>query len=154
MLTTQLEGIAQAMAEAAPLMEEHYQELSGHRAHGFPVAPLVGQYLAREARGELLCVTLRDAGKLVGYYVGVVAPGMHYGTCLTLATDLFWVAKSHRGHFGGPKLFKAVLAEAKRRGVKVMFAAHKLAVPEAGRLFTILGFQPVETNYALWLEDA
>lgn len=153
MLTTQLEDIIQAMAEAAPLLEEHYEALSGHRAHGFPVVPLVEQYAARDARGEIICMTLRDAGKLVGYYVGAVAPGMHYATCLTLITDLFWVAKSHRGRFGGPKLFRAVIAEAKRRGVKVMFAAHKNAVPEAGRLLKILGFAPVETNYALWLED-
>lgn len=153
MLTVQLESCISASAECVELLQEHYEALSLHQHHGLELAPQWEAYAAREARGEILCATLREAGKLVGYFVGVVAPGMHYKQCLTLITDMFYVAKSHRGRRGGLKLFKFVEAEARRRGCRAFFTSHKLHEPEASRLFGVCGFEPVETHYCKWLED-
>lgn len=152
MLTTAIESCLQGIAEREELHQVHYLALSQHQHHGFLLDPQYEVYAAREQRGELLYVTLRDAGKLVGYYVGFIGPGLHYKTCLTLITDIFFIHQDYRGRHGGVKLFKAVKVEARRRGAKAIFASHKIAEPEPGRLFALFGFEPVETNYCCWLE--
>lgn len=152
MLTAQVEPLHPSKAERDPLLDKHYAALSNHKRHGFPLTPQYEVYLAREARGELLYVTLRDSGALVGYFIGFIAPGLHYATCLTLTMDIFWVAEDHRGRFGGVKLFRQVLAEAKRRGVDLMFVGHKTHMPEAKRLFEHFGFAETERSYALWFD--
>jgi GNAT superfamily N-acetyltransferase len=107
-------------------------------------------YAAREAAGELMVITLRDKGRLVGYFVGIVAPGLHYSTCLTLTMDIFWTHPDIRGGFAGVKLFRAVEKEAKRRGVQRMFYGSKLH-KDCGSLFRYLGLEPIETYYSKWI---
>ena len=110
----------------------------------------VGSSAAREAAGELMVITLRDKGRLVGYFVGIVAPGLHYSTCLTLTMDIFWTHPDIRGGFAGVKLFRAVEKEAKRRGVQRMFYGSKLH-KDCGSLFRYLGLEPIETYYSKWI---
>src|SRR5437870_914932 len=80
----------------------------------------------RDANGEVCYVALRDAGQLVGYFVGFVAPGLHYSTCLTCTLDIFWVHPEYRKGRSGIILFKAVESELKRRGVKRWFVGSKV----------------------------
>jgi GNAT superfamily N-acetyltransferase len=61
----------------------------------------------------MMLVTLREDGEIVGYFIGFVAPGLHYKTCLTLTMDIFYVLPEHRGSGGGVILFKAVEKEAR-----------------------------------------
>ena len=96
--------------------------------------------------------TNREAGKLVGYFVGFVAPGLHYETCLTLTMDIFYVHPDHRRGIGGLKLFRAVEKEAKRRGVQRMLVGSKCHA-DASTLFERLGYTEVERYYSMWLGD-
>jgi hypothetical protein len=154
MITAQIENCMAGITEREALIAEHYKVLSLHQQHGFPLAPQYHVYAQREANGELLYATLRDNGVLIGYFVGTVAPGLHYSTCLTLVMDIFFVSTEHRGKFGGVKLFKCVMAEAKRRGVAAAFVGHKTHEPEAKRLFALFGFGEVETMYCKWLDGS
>ncbi len=133
------------------MLDLHYEELALHKS-SVPLAPQYDLYLARDARGEVLCVTLREEGKLVGYFVGFVAPGMHYSTCLTLIMDIYFVHPDYRRGTGGIKLFKAVEAEAKRRGVQRMFVGSKLH-KDSSRLFEALRYERVEVTYSHWLGE-
>jgi GNAT superfamily N-acetyltransferase len=151
MLTAQVESLTDRLEEMKPLFPLHWEELALDKDK-VPLDPQYDAYLARDALGEVLFVTVRGAGELVGYFVGFVAPGMHYRTCLTLTMDIFFVHPGSRGKAAGLMLFRAVEAEAKRRGVQRMFVGSKNH-KDASRLFVALGFEPVETYHSKWIGD-
>lgn len=151
MLTAAPEPFPPFLEEVKPLLPLHWEELALNKDK-VPLDPRYGVYLDRDASGEVMCVTLRSAGELVGYFIGFVAPGLHYQTCLTLQLDIFWVKPEHRGRRGGLKLFRAVEAEARRRGVQRMFVGSKLH-KDASRLFDALGYEPCEVYYTKWMGD-
>jgi len=109
-------------------------------------------YKAYEDAGQVLVVTLRQKGRLVGYFVGFVNPSLHYSTCLTLQMDIFWTHPDIRGRLEGVKLFRAVVKEAKRRGVQRIFYGSKLH-KDASRMFEYLKMDPVEVYYSKWIGD-
>ena len=153
-LTAQVESLTAGLAELKPLLPIHYEELSLHRFHGVPLNPQYDIYLQRDARGEVVYVTLRELGKLVGYFVGFVAPGLHYQDCLTLLLDIFYVVPEHRGNGGGLILFNAVKKEAIRRGVQAWFVGNKEhSKVHATALFEAMKFEKSETYYCMWLGD-
>lgn len=152
MLTAAPEPFAPFLAEVQPLLPEHYKELALNQDK-VPLAPQFEEYLRRDAAGQVLTVTLRSAGELVGYLVGFVAPGLHYQTCLTLIVDIYWLRPDMRGNGGGALLFKAVEREAKRRGVQRMFVGYKLHSPAPKPLFEALGYEPCEMFHTVWLGD-
>ena len=151
MLTAQVEEWSPFIQEAQPLLPLHWEELALNKDK-VPLDPQYDVYAARDAAGQVMVVTLRDAGRLVGYFIGFVAPGLHYQTCLTLTMDIFWTHPDIRGGFGGVRLFRAVEKEAKRRGVHRMFYGSKLH-KDASRLFDFLKMEPVETYYSKWIGD-
>jgi GNAT superfamily N-acetyltransferase len=152
-LTAQLEPFTANLAEFQPLFPLHWEELGLDRDK-VPLDPQYAVYAAREDAGQLLFVTLREAGAPVGYFIGFVAPGLHYRTCLTLTMDIFYVAPAHRGLRGGKLLFEFVKAEAVRRGVQRWFVGNKEhSKVHAEALFLALGFEKVETHYSLWIGD-
>ena len=151
MLTAAPESFPAFLEEVKPLLPAHYEELALDKDR-VPLSPQYDEYLRRDAQGMVLCIALRDTGKLVGYFIGFIAPGLHYSTCLTLHLDIFWIHPDHRGQKGGFTLFKAMEAEAKRRGVQRLFVGSKTHLP-ADYLFEKLGYRKVESVYSVMLED-
>lgn len=148
-LTAQVETVAGVLDEIKPLFDRHWEVLALDKDKS-PLDPQYEVYLEREGRGEALVVTLRELGVLVGYFVGFVAPGLHYRRTLTFTMDIFWVREDHRNRMGGLKLMKCLMRELKRRGVQRAFLGSKLH-QDAGRLFEAFGFAPVETYYSKWI---
>lgn len=151
MITVMAENFAERLPELMPVLPLHYEELALNKDK-VPLAPQYDVYLERDRRGELMFMVVRDAGELVGYFIGFVAPGLHYSTCLTLIMDIFYVHPDHRGNSTGAKLFKAVEAEARRRGVQRMFVGSKCHL-DASWLFDRLGYERCEVTYTHWLGD-
>jgi GNAT superfamily N-acetyltransferase len=151
MLTAQPEPFPPFLEEVKPILPLHWEELALDKDE-VPLDPQYDLYLQRDAAGQVMTVALRDAGVLVGYFVGFVAPGLHYKTCLTLTMDIFYVHPDHRGQAGGVMLFKAVEAEARRRGVQRMFVGSKCH-KDASFLFQFLGYREVERYYEMWLGE-
>lgn len=149
MLTAHVEPFPAFLEEVKPLLPGHWEELALNKDE-VPLDPQYDEYLRRDAAGQILLVTLRTAGELVGYFVGFVAPGLHYRTCLTLTLDIFWLAPEHRGQMGGARLFKAVEVEARRRGIQRMVAGSKCH-KDASFLFERLGYERIEVYYSKWL---
>jgi GNAT superfamily N-acetyltransferase len=150
-ITAQVEPWGKFLVDAVELFPAHWQELALNKDK-VPLSMRYDVYAASETAGELLVVTLRQDARLVGYFVGFVLPGLHYSTCLTLQMDIFWTHPDIRGRMEGVKLFRAVEAEAKRRGVQRMFFGSKLH-KDASRLFEYLKMQPVEVYYTKWIGD-
>lgn len=151
MLTTQIESFTERQPELAILFPKHWEELALNRDK-VPLDPQYEIYFEREKRGEVLLVTLREEGEIAGYFIGFIAPGLHYKTCLTCIMDIFYVSPEHRNKRGGIMLFRAVEKECKRRGVQRIFAGSKDHKP-AGRLFMALGYKQVETYFSKWIGD-
>jgi len=151
MMSAQIETIREGLEELKPLLPIHYEELALNKDK-VPLDPQYGLYLAREERGEVIYMTLREDGKLMGYFIGFIAPGLHYKTCLTCTMDIFYVHPDHRNGRGGLRLFRSLERELKRRGVQRWFVGSKLH-KDAGRLFEALGFSPIETYYSRWIGD-
>jgi len=151
MITAQVESLTEHLEELKPLFPRHWAELALNQ-EDVPLDPQYEIYLKRDALGEVLLVTLRDLGALVGYFVGFIAPGLHYKTCLTCTMDIFYVWPEARGHGGGIKLFKAVEQELKHRGVQRLFAGSKCH-KDASWLFERLGYEKVEVYYSKWMGE-
>lgn len=151
MITAQIEPFGPFLEEVQDLLPKHWEELALNKDK-VPLDPQYETYILRDNAGQVLTATLRDSGRLVGYFVGFVAPGLHYQTCLTLTMDIFWTHPDIRGGFAGVKLFRIVEKEAKRRGVDRIFYGSKLH-KDASRLFEFLKMEPVEVYYSKWIGD-
>lgn len=149
MITFHVESLTEHLEEMKPLFPEHFEELALNKDK-VPLDPQYDIYLERDKRGEVLFVAGRELGGLIGYFVGFVAPGLHYRTCLTLTMDIFYIHPEYRGRDAGFRLFKTVEAEAKRRGVQRMFAGSKLH-KDASWLFERLGYEECERYFSVWL---
>lgn len=148
MLTAHVENLTERLEEMKPFFPLHWEELALNQKQ-VPLDPQYDIYLDRDAMGQVLLVTLRKAGAMVGYFVGFIAKGLHYKTCLTLTMDIFYVLPEHRGDGGGFVLFKEVEKEAKRRGVERMFVGSKCH-KDASWLFEKLGYEEVERYYSAY----
>ncbi|MGE9796853.1 GNAT family N-acetyltransferase [Acinetobacter baumannii] len=151
MITAHVERFEANLDYLKPLLPIHYKELALNQDK-VPLSPQFDKYIAAEHCGELLFVGLRSAGELVGYFIGFVAPGLHYSTCLTCQMDIFYVLPEHRGSGAGYQLFKFVEKTLKKRGVQRFFVGSKMH-KDASWLFEKLGYTPVETYYSTWLGD-
>lgn len=151
MITAQVEPFGPFLEEVKPMLQLHYEELALNKDK-VPLAPQYEVYKARDDMGQVMVVTLREKGRLVGYFVGFIAPGLHYQTCLTLTMDIFWTHPDIRGGLAGVKLFRTVEKEAKRRGVHRIFYGSKMH-KDASRLFEFLKMDAVETYYSKWIGD-
>ena len=149
MITAHVESFEQRLQELQPLLPLHYEELALNQDK-VPLSPQYNVYIERERSGGLLFVTLRDAGELVGYFIGFIAPGLHYSTCLTCTMDIFFLRKDKRIGTAGVRLFRFVENELRRRGVQRWFMGSKVKA-DASALFKRIGAEPVETYYSKWL---
>jgi GNAT superfamily N-acetyltransferase len=151
MITTHVESFEERLEELQVLLPEHYKELALNQDQ-VPLDPQYDLYIDRERKGALLFMVLRDSGVMVGYFIGFIAPGLHYKTCLTCTMDIFYVRKDKRTGSAGVRLFRAVEIELKRRGVQRWFMGSKIHA-DASALFKRIGASPVETYYSKWLGD-
>lgn len=151
MITIQTESFEKRLDEFKPLFPLHWKELALNRDK-VPLDPQYEVYIERERRGELLFVTMRELGEPIGYFIGFIAPGLHYKTCLTCTMDIFYVHPEQRGKRGGIKLFKFIENELKRRGVQRWFVGSKCH-SDASWLFEFLNFNKVEVYYSKWLGE-
>ena len=151
MITCHVESFEQQLEELKVLLPLHYEELALNQDK-VPLAPQYHVYIERERAGGLVFVTLRDAGALVGYFIGFIAPGLHYETCLTCTMDIFYVRKDKRRGTAGVRMFRFVEAELRRRGVQRWFMGSKIHA-DASALFKRIGAAPVETYFSKWLGE-
>jgi hypothetical protein len=151
MITCHVESFEERLAELQALLPLHYRELALNQDK-VPLQPQYHVYIERERAGGLLFVTLRDAGELVGYFIGFIAPGLHYETCLTCTMDIFYVRTDKRAGSAGVRMFRFVEGELRRRGVQRWFMGSKIHA-DASALFKRIGAAPVETYYSKWLGE-
>lgn len=146
MLTAAVESFTRQRHELERLFPAHWDKLALDKG-AVPLDPQYNEYARREMNGELMTIALRDAGRLVGYWVAVIAPGLHYRTCLTAMMDMWFVLPEYESGVAVLILMRAVEREYKRRGVMRSFVGEKIHRP-CGRLYEAFGYEPVETHYS------
>lgn len=153
MITTAIESFREGVEELQALLPTHYKELALNQDK-VPLRPQYWQYFHMEDNGQLLYVTLREEGRLVGYFIGFIRNHMHYETMRICMMDIFYVDpdKREKNPRAGVKLFRAVEAEAKKRGVHNLVVGSKIH-KDASALFKYLGYQPIETFHAKWIGE-
>lgn len=155
MITSHVESFTDRLEELKPLFVPHWRELALDQ-DTVPLEPMYEIYIAREAAGELLLVTLRERGEVIAYFIGFIAPGLHYRSCLTLTMDIFWLHPNYRAEDSlsaieetllARQLFDRVLLEARQRGIKRVFFGSK-AHRDASSLFEQLGMIRTDVYYS------
>lgn len=158
MLSVQIESFIDRLHELKPLLPQHWAELALDRDK-VPLDPMYEKYFELERENQLLFVTVREDARLLGYFVGIIAPSLHYRTCLTLTMDVFWLHPDLRdgdsldavdADMICMDLFEKVNKEARRRGVKRCIFGSKLH-KDSARLFEALGAVEIERYFSLWL---
>jgi len=146
------ESLGAGLDELRLVLPRHYEELSEHKFHGYPLAPDYNTYLRMEANGQILYVTLRGAeGLLAGYFVGFLLRDLHYGV-QSLKMDILYVVPEARGHAGGATLVAGVEAEARRRGTELIVMNYKESHREhMERMLLAGGYAPFEQLVAKWI---
>lgn len=152
MITCAVESFTDRIDELKQIIPMHYEELALNKDK-VPLSPQWDIYKARDALGEVIFVVMREKGEMIGYFIGFIAPGLHYSTCLTCIMDIFYIRPDKRGAaLPGVRLFRAVEDELKRRGVDRWFVGSKTKA-DASALFEFLKFEKVETFYSKWIGD-
>jgi GNAT superfamily N-acetyltransferase len=139
--------------ELLPLFHQHWRELGPYKDR-MPLSPDLQLYNFLESQGQLLTLTARKDGFLVGYLIACIKQGLHYSTTLQAITDIPYVLPSVRGRGIGVRLFLAAEAEFKARKVGPWFAGSKINSPlhpSMDRLLKWVGMQPTDLQYSKWI---
>lgn len=148
------ESFMEIYPELLPLFESHWRELGPYKDK-MPLSPNLEIYSYLESQNQLLTLTARQDGRLVGYIICAIRSGLHYSTTLQAITDLPYVIPSMRSRGIVVRLFKKMETELKARGVKVWFASYKINSPlgaSMDRLLTWIGMQPCDMQFSKWID--
>ena len=146
MLTTCAESFIAGLDELKPLLPIHWEKLALDK-EAVPLDPDYEVYFERERRGQLLYMTLRDQGRLVGYWIAFIAPGLHYRTCLTATLDIWNLLPGYETGLAARLLMRSIEKEYKRRGVQRSIVGEKLKLP-TGKLFRAFGYRQIEAYWS------
>lgn len=142
-VTFAVEAFEGAYSEAGPLMELHWREIARNKAL-LVLNPDEGLY--RKMQPNLLLVTARCAGRLVGYFLWVLMTHLHYKHVLVAEEDLHFLLPEYRRGLTGYKFIKAACVAAHARGAKLLVMREKIG-HEHPALMERLGFKATDTVY-------
>lgn len=146
----QVECFDDVIGEIKPLLEKHWQEIAMYKDR-INLNPDYGKYKSMEDIGALHIVTVReDSNKLIGYFISMVIPNIHYKDNLFAVNDILYIDPSYRGKSVGIKMFKFAEQELRNLGVDVI-TLHSKTYMDLGKLVGRLGYEHVENNYAKYI---
>lgn len=139
------ESLDAMWADAQPLLDGHWRETT--ITPDVPLEVNRAAYAAAEAAGQLVILSARRAGQLLGYAVfGVCAPPHHqslrYGVL-----DAFYVDPSARGRWLGVRLIRAAEEVLRARGCQRVLYGTKPQCPTLAALLERLQYVPCEVRY-------
>lgn len=95
MISIARESFDAAYASAEPLLHEHWREIALYQDQ-IPLEVDVERYRAADAAGNLVCLSARDAGAMVGYAAWLLVQHPHYRSCRFAMNDVIYVRRQHR----------------------------------------------------------
>lgn len=137
--------------EIKPLLFEHWEEIAVNKDK-IKLDPDYDSYLYLAKTGLLKVYTVRDNGKLVGYYSTLVTPHLHYRNNTYAINDLIFLIPEFRGKLVGLKLIKFAEQELKKLGVSVIML-HTKTEHSFSTIAERLGYSCVEETYSKYIGD-
>lgn len=144
-ITYQQEFLYKVVDDVKPLLEQDWQEIE-HNKDLLPLDPDWDAYETLEQQGMLQIYTVRDSGKLVGYFPVVIFPSLHSKGRMLVANDVIYLHKDYRKGSVGTRLFKFVEKCLKEDGYKVLYVTTTEQYP-IDPLMKRLGYNKTETKF-------
>lgn len=125
-ITFQKELFRKLMWELPPLFIEHDKEVGEDEGD---IDPDWERYCNMELGGQVHVLTIRDDGRLVGYYISVVAPDLHRKYKLNSYSDMFYLRPEYRFGWTGMRLFTETEKMLNALGVRKSYLVTKVKLP-------------------------
>ena len=151
MLTYKVERFEQFVKEVIPLWQDHWEEIATHKDK-IPLDPDFDRYQQLQDREQLICITVRDNGKLVGYSFMFVFPHIHYKSTIIGLNDLLYLKPEYRKGFSGVKLIKMSEEQCRLKGAKKV-VWHIKTDHNFGKIMERLGYNLFEVNYGKYIGE-
>jgi hypothetical protein len=150
MITYQLETLDQFLPEfKESLVELHYEEIALDQ-EAVPLDPDYDKYYQLESNNAFFLMTVRDDGVLIGYFIAIITPHLHYKSTLHALTDIYYIKPDYRKTKVGVNLFLEVQKELEKLAVKKWINGCKLhSGLDHTKLFEGLGFNYSEKIFTL-----
>ena len=157
MITYQVEKWDDCYEEAIPMLHAHYAEIATDKAIK-PLDPDLDKYQELEKAGMLRIFTVRIEpdnliedlprcdGRLIGYFVSIVAKGLHYQQTTLAINDIMYVDPQYRGTTVGYRMMKGAALDLKNLGADILTIHMKTDYPFSS-LLEKLDFHLTEENW-------
>ena len=158
MITYQVEKYDDVITEIWPMLEAHYLEIATDKEVK-PFDPDLERYISMADQDMLRIFTARDVfesdldgddavypGRLVGYFISIVLPGLHYQQTIMAINDIMYLDPAHRGGTVGYRLIKLATEDLKNLGADILTIHMKTDYPFRS-LLRKLDFHLTEENW-------
>ena len=146
-----VETLDECLEEMKPILQLHYEEVAMYQDK-VPLSPDYEKYYALEGAGIFHIVTVRDEGELIGYFLSVVTPNIHYSSTVYAVNDILYLHKDYREAGVGQKMFSFAEKKLKELGASVIAIHMKTALP-FDTLCKGMGYDYAERNYTKYIGD-
>lgn len=150
-LNYQQEFLVTARPDAQKLLEDHWEEIALNKGK-IALNPDWEAYEALELSGKLKIFTARVNDRMIGYFVVLVGPNLHYKDHIFAVNDILYLDKNYRRGRTGIKLIKFAEQCLKEDGVSVLNINTKTHKP-FDSLMEYLGFNLIERVYSKYIGD-
>lgn len=145
-ITMQVEKMTTCLDDIKPLFHDHWLEIAGNK-DTIPLDPDFDRYQILEDQEMLRIFTVRDEGKLVGYFISFIAPNLHYKTTIYALNDVLYVDPDYRAGTVAYRMFNGAMKDLKDNCNVDMLVIHMKVKFEFRKLLKSLGFTRVEENW-------
>jgi len=112
--------------------------------------PDLDLYLNAEENNLLIFLSLKDKGKLVGYFLGFKTKATHSKDETYVMQDSIFIHPDYRSKGGGIRLIKQLEEECKKMGVARILLCERVNNP-IGKIFERVGYAPSEIYYSKYI---
>lgn len=147
----QEEAAVDVIEEIIPLIEKHWEEIAINKDK-ISLSPDFERYIDMNELGILRIFTVRDEGALVGYFLVVCTPHMHYKEHVFAMNDILYVAEHLRGTTVAYRLLRHVENVLAEEGISVLMINMKCHAP-FDRLLEGLGYTNTERVYTKFIGE-
>ncbi len=140
MLSFQVERWAEFWRDCQELLPIHWNELALDK-DTIALGVDDKRFATIDEQGLLHILTVRSRGEMVGYYLAIVMPHLHYKDAGLMAfTDMYFLHPDYRKGLNGITFLKEAERTLKERGVVKMYISHKVHLDHT-KLFDRLGWK-------------
>ncbi|HQT82291.1 MAG TPA: GNAT family N-acetyltransferase [Ferrovaceae bacterium] len=144
-ITYEVTSFTNLMSHAQHLFPKHFEEVAADKDKIKLNVHLEGYYWF-EQHHQLHVIVCKKGSELIGYFIGIVRPHLHYKNSLTAYTDIFYINPEYRKGRAGINLFKYAEKTLWHRGVQRIYMGTKLKL-DIGPILDRLGYNPIERIY-------